>query len=154
MTLIATYLAAHAAVFGLNLLGDVQRHPIVYFFTWDMFPGSYDFSTRRMAVAQTRSGMYYQLYPSAAQRFRGGVKGDMTRADLDRSGVRFKALVEQALAREQPRFRDDPIVRVSLVEQFWPSRLNLPEDLGEAWLGQPQRDVRYWRVLETVDARP
>lgn len=152
--LIAVYLAAHVSVFWLNLLGDVQRHPIVYFFTWDMFPGSYDVSTRRVAIAQTRSGTYYQVYPNAAQRFRGGVNGDMTRADRDRSGVRFRTLVEHELARQQPRFKEDPIVRVSLVEQFWPSRLNLPEDMGEAWAGQPARDVRYWRVLDTVDARP
>lgn len=152
--LIAVYLAVHASVFWLNLLGDAQRHPIVYFFTWDMFPGSYDVSTRRVAVAETRSGMSYQVYPNAAQRFRGGVNGDMTRADLDRSGVRFRSLVDHALASERPRFGHDPVVRVSLVEQYWPSRLNLPEDLGEAWAGQPQRDVRYWRVLETVDARP
>lgn len=147
---IAAYLAVQASVLALNVIGDVQRHPIVYFFTWDMFPGSYDVSTRRMAIAETKSGAYIQIYPNPTQRFRGGVHGDMTRADLDRSGVRFPGLVDAALEWARPGLTHDRLVRVVLVEQYWPSRLNLSAGSAE----DPPREFRYWRVIETRDARP
>jgi hypothetical protein len=151
---IGLYLTAHALVLALNVIGDIHRHPVVYFFTWDMFPGTVDVSPRHTAVATTRSGAFLELVPNATMRFRGGVHGGLTRADLDRSGVRLRPLVDHALAWSRSRLAEDPIVRVTLLEQTWPRRLNLSDDLYEAWAGEPKRDVRYWRMIETLDVAP
>lgn len=140
--------------------------PIAYFFTWDMFPGYGCYSQRRMAIGQTAGGEYVKLYPAFQQQFRRGVQrrpvlpagtddrdpGGYARADLDRSGLRFRQLVDHELRRVAPTLQADPVVRVYLLEVYWAKRLNLPEDLSEAVDRERQHTGRYWRVVEEYEA--
>jgi hypothetical protein len=135
---ITAFLGAHLAAFALYLVGDSLRHPVQYFFTWDMFPHHYSESVRRVAVGRTLSGRLVRLHPSLGQAFRAGVHQDMTRVDLDRRGVYFRAVVEQTRRAAAPRHRDDPIVRVFLFERYWPVKYNFNDAHYQDWTGQPK----------------
>lgn len=148
---IAGYLCATAAFLALHALGDWGVHPISYFFTWDMFPSFYYESSRRVAVGRTANGRFIQLHPDPSQQFRGGVHGDLTRVDLDRSGASFRGIVEQTLRRNEERQRLDPIIHVDLFERYWPEKFNLPDDLYERWWGTPHPHRSYWRIREEFD---
>lgn len=147
---IVAYLAATLFVLGLNILGDMGRHPLTYFFTWDMFPGHYTESTHRVALGRTASGRYVQLIPGPWQQFHEGVHGDLTRADMDRSGIFFEAIARQVLRLTAEEFAADPIVHVDLLEQYWAMKHNLPVDPA-AEPEFPPTSHRYWRRLKEFD---
>jgi hypothetical protein len=109
-----------------------------YLFTWDMFPGFATRSVRRVALGRTASGEYVVLHPSPWSQFREGVAGDLTRADLDRSGAGFQSLVETVRLKTVAQRRDDPLVRVLLCEQSWPVRFNFRDDHYATWMGEPK----------------
>src|SRR5262245_12025516 len=84
---ITAYLAATAWFLWEHALGDSVSHPIAYFFTWDMFPGYYTESLKRFAVGRTKAGQRLLLHPSPFEQFCGGIRGDLTRIDLERGGL-------------------------------------------------------------------
>jgi hypothetical protein len=124
----------------LTALGLEATPPgfLAYLFTWDMFPGFDTRSVRRVALGRTASGEYVLLHPSPWSQFHEGVAGDLTRADLDRSGMGFQSLVETVRLKTVAQRRDDPLVRVLLCEQSWPVRFNLRDDPYSAWMGEPK----------------
>jgi hypothetical protein len=144
--LIGAYLAATAVFLALHLVGDFI-HPIAYFFTWDMFPGHYSLSLRRVAVGETASGRQLQLYPTTDRAYRGGVHGDLGRADLDRSGYLIHPVALAAAARYNEETPDDKIVRVRLFERYWPAKFNYSPRAYERWAGSPHPQRRYWRLI-------
>jgi len=149
-----------------NLIGDLPSGPLAYFFTWDMFPGYGCVSQRRMALGKTHSGEFVKLYPTFGQQFRRGVQrlpvlpaaidpddlGGYSRADLDRSGLRFRQLVDHELLQAEPQLQNDPVEHVYLLETYWAKRLNLPDDLYLSWSGSPKPEGRYWRVVDDYTA--
>lgn len=153
-TFIAAYLGATTVIFALHAIGDLGLHPVSYFFTWDMFPSFYYESLRRVAVGKTTGGRFLQLHPDQFQRYRGGVHGDLTRIDLDRSGASFRALVTQTAHRTAELHRHDPIAHIYLFERYWPEKFNLPTDLYEQWWGAPRPERSYWRLRDEFDVVP
>lgn len=149
--LIAAYLAMTGQFMARQAVGDLDDGIPGYFFTWDMFPWHYVESSRRVAIGQTLSGRYVQIVPSGLQQFRGGVNGDLTRADLDRQGGFFRPMVERTLTNAAASDGADAVRHVWLVEQYWPARFNLPPDLYAAWAGTPRPERRYWRVRDEFD---
>src|SRR5262245_28566470 len=95
LLLISAYLAATAWFLWKHMLGDSVSHPIAYFFTWDMFPGYYTESLKRFAIGETTSGARLLVHPSPWDQFRGGIRGDLTRIDLERAGLFYRSVVEQ-----------------------------------------------------------
>ena len=141
-----------------QVLGDTSAGPVAYFFTWDMFPNYPTESSRRLAVGVTARGGYVRLFPNPHHRFRWGVKGDLTRLDLNRRLRHFRRAAQDAAGSYQPADPNDRLVRLYLVERYWPVTFNLPEELyrkqkagfvEESTGGKPQRS--YWRILETAD---
>ena len=162
---IAVSIGINACYLARNIMGDVSSDPLAYFFTWDMFPGYGCTSQRRMALGRTASGGYVQLYPAFGQQFRRGVQrlpvlpgvadggdpGGYARADLDRSGLRFRQLVDHELRRAAAQLQSDPVEHVYSLEVYWAKRLNLPGDLYESRSGSPKREERYWRVVDDYE---
>ena len=147
---IALYLTALAGFLLQSALGDAGLYPVSYFFTLDSFPSYYTESLRRVAVGRTASGRFVELHPSPFQQYRGGVHGELTRVDLERRGLFYRAAVEQALQRCR-RDADDPVQQLTLLEQFWPAKFNYPDELYKSWWGSPKPDRRSWRLVDEFD---
>lgn len=145
---LTAYVAATGWFLARNMSGDPGTSPPAYFFTWDMFPSYVSESTRKLAVARTEGGVYRQLVPGPRDQFRWGQTDRATRFDLDRGGHFWQEAAERALERSAGRHRDDPIVYVYLIEEYWPVRFNLSEELYESEYGEPKPARRYWRVVD------
>lgn len=148
---IVAYLGVNAFFLARYAVGDVLPHPIAYFFTWDMFPGHYCESTRKVAVGRTEEGRFVQLVPGPLDQYREGTGGDLTRVDLDRTGRDFRRLAEHALQQSREIRSDEPIVHVYLFEKFWPNKFNLPDDLYQSYAGEPKPSRHSWRLLGEFD---
>jgi hypothetical protein len=163
---IGSYLLLTGFFLVRHALGDSLAHPIGYFWTWDMFPNYPTESARRWAVGETAGGAYVQLLPNSAHRFRWGVHGDATRFDIDRRQLFFRQATLHAIKRHNATASDDPIRFVYLAEQYWPEKLNLPDELyhgfyydevtkkvywaSPANAGEVSKRF-YWRVLDEAD---
>jgi hypothetical protein len=147
LLVIAAYLGASGWYFYRHALGDAAAEPAAYLFTWDMFPNYPSWSARRIAVAQTRSGRYLRILPSRGQQFRRGRDGEHSRFDLPRSDAAFQQAVDRTLRTHWPIDPADPVVYVFLLEQYWPVRFNLPDDLYESVYGEPNPRRRSWRII-------
>jgi hypothetical protein len=132
------YLGLSAGYFAALCVEATPPGFLAYLLTWDMFPGFASRSVRRVALGQTASGEYVLLHPSPWSQFHEGVRGDLTRADLDRAGMGFQAVVETVRLRTVAQRRDDPLVRVLLCEQSWPVKFNFRDDHYISWMGEPK----------------
>lgn len=151
---ITLYLGVSAFFLLRYAVGDLLPHPVAYFFTWDMFPGHYCESTRKVAVGRTIGGKYVQLVPGARDQNREGIRGDLTRLDLDRTSRDFRRMSETALKCNVASQAEDPIAHVYLFEKYWPNKFNLPDDLYVSFAGEPKPSRQFWRLLDEFDADP
>ena len=131
-----------------QVLGDTERFTISYFWTWDMFPNYPSFSARRLALGQTKSGKYVKLFPTSAIKYRRGGHRDYTRFDLPRSDAALRKAVEETLAAHPPTQMNDPVSYVFLIEKYWPTRFNLPDDLYLKAYGKENPHRHAWRILD------
>ncbi len=171
VALMIAYLSTTAFFLYRHALGDPLTHPIVYFWTWDMFPNYPTESHRRMIIGQTGDGRHVQLFPNRRHRFRWGVHGNVTRLDLTGQHVFFRDTALDAIRLHEAACLDNPdleIQRVYLVEQYWPVRYNFPDDLvsdlyedesGGSYSTASSSPVetsihKYWRVIEQADVGP
>jgi hypothetical protein len=92
-----------------------------------------------------------QVVPSGLQQYRGGVRRDRSRVDLERGGQFFQTVAERTVEVTGAQAAADPLVELQFYEQYWPAKFNYPPDLYERWAGTPKPDRRYWRRLATVD---
>ncbi len=146
------YLATLGGFLLQSALGDSRFFPASYFFTWDMFPSHNSQSFRRIAVGETETGRFLQLYPSPREQFRRGARGDLSRLDLDKRAIFYRPVVEQTLTEYADREGDDPVRHVYLLEKFWPVKFNYPANLYEAWMGTPRPDRVAWRLVGEFNA--
>jgi len=146
--MIAVYVAVPFYCLGRHMLGDPHSHPLTYFWTWDMFPNYSMWSNRRHALGETISGKYVSLLPGEFQRFRGGVRGDRLRTDLDRSGKLLRPAVDAVLERTAAAHAADPIVRVYLLEESWPSRFTVPADRLSPFAVGESSPRTSWKIIE------
>lgn len=141
------YLSVNGWFMTRHMIGDSQSVNAAYFFTWDMFPGYVTENTRRRLVGITKEGRYLQLFPEEDD-YRTGIDGKVSRLDWIFLNKHLDVLREKL----EPRIaalnadNDDPIVRVVLVEEFWPTKFNLPDDLYREAYGVEHPHRRYWRT--------
>lgn len=141
--LIVSYLATSGWFLLLHILGDSGSTPFAYFWTWDMFPNYPAESNRRAIMGRTDTEEWVRLFPNPRNRFRWGVRGDVTRLDLNHTPQFARAAAEQAL-ESHPSQR---LTEVKLVEQYWPAKFNLPDGLYGAVYGSENPQRRSWRVV-------
>jgi len=149
------YLGLSAWFLWAQVRDATPAGPLAYAFTWDMFPSFATQSVRRVALGQTETGQYVVLHPSPWSQFREGVQADLTRADLDRSGGGFQALVESVRRRTRSQRTEDPVVRVLMCEQYWPVKFNLRDEHYIPLLGQGKpAELPFGEPLPAVLAPP
>jgi hypothetical protein len=116
-----------------------------------MFPSYNSRSFRRIALGETASGRYLQLYPSPREQYHGGAHAALSRLDLDQRVFFYRTVVEQTLDEYRERENDDPIKHVYLLERYWPAKFNYPPGLYEAWSGTPRPDRAAWWLVGEFD---
>ncbi len=142
--------------FGRHAVGDAVGGPVAYLFTWDMFPNYPAWSARRVALVETESGRYFQILPTRHEQFRRGSQRTHSRLDLPRNDNALRQAAEVALTefRGLPIAVDDPPSYVFLIEQFWPVRFNLPDDLYEAAYNTENPRRKSWRIVDESAVGP
>ncbi|WP_166820368.1 hypothetical protein [Thalassoroseus pseudoceratinae] len=150
------YLGMSLWFLGRHAVGDSASGPVPYLFTWDMFPNYPSWSARRIALVETQSGQYFQILPSRRQQYRRGSEKTHSRLDLPRNDDALRQAAEVALAdfRSSSASSDDPPTYVFLLEQFWPVRFNLPDDLYEAAYGTENPRRKSWRIVDESAVGP
>lgn len=145
---VAAYLGVSAWFAVHHMMGDPLSHPSAYFFTWNMFPGYTTETSRRTVVGITESGRHVRILPAANHRFRWGINDEVARIDVDRRLDNLKPDIERSLQRFNKEHPDDRVLMIMVVEQYWPSKFNLPDDIYQSTYGEPNPHRKNWRVLE------
>ena len=145
---ILSYLAAGVFFLYCHLLGQTRGLPWGYFWTWDMFPNYPSFSARRLALGETEGGHFVRVFPTNKMHYRRGGSGDYTRFDLPRNDAALRKAVEETLEAAHASAADDPVTYVFLVEEYWPVRFNLPDDLYRKAFGEENPQRHSFRILD------
>ncbi|MFQ5731225.1 MAG: hypothetical protein ACE5KM_04625 [Planctomycetaceae bacterium] len=137
------------AYFGVrHVLGDVPdltEEPAGYFFTWNMFPGYSTTTSQISVVGQAGERRFVKLLPATSHRYRFGVGNAATRMDMDRRRSNIEPTLQRLLKRYDAEHPDEPIETVFVVETYWPSRFNLPDDLYREVYGETNPHRKYVR---------
>jgi hypothetical protein len=147
------FIGAYLAALGFGLLSHSMTflkscHPGMYFIVWDMFCGWSAYESRLHVVGEGDSGAYYRLAPAPWGAF--VPFGSAQRQDYDVFGQYGYRLATNVLAHTE----HEPIRRILVVEETWPKKYNLPEELWEARYGEPKpaSPRRYYHVRRTYNA--
>jgi hypothetical protein len=141
---LATGIAAQTMKFG-NI-----AHPVAYFFVWDMFCGWSTFEARYHLIAEGESGTYYWLSPPPWGEFRP--YGDLARHHYDYYGNGLLRMAMNTLRHTD----HEPIERILFVEECWPKKYNLPDELWALRCAEPKEPMSYFwlRNVFTADGTP
>lgn len=148
---IAGYLGSLCAGLACHTLSTgAARHPAMYYVVWDMFCGWGSYSTRVHMVAEGASGTYYELTPSPWGDF--NPYGSLARINYDRVGIYLPKFAGNVLRHT----KHEPITQVFVIEELWPKKYNLRDDVWTRVHGG-QKDVHsyynLWAVLN-ADGQP
>lgn len=111
----------------------------MYFIVWDMYGGWDGFETRFHLIGQGESGEYYDLAPPWNELRPFG-------ADR-RHHYDYSSQFSGRIAANTLRHTDhEPMVRVTLVEESWPKKFNLPENLWKQQFDEPYEPYSYYYV--------
>jgi hypothetical protein len=143
---IVAYLAALAAGIGAHTVSfGAGAHTAMYFVVWDMFCGWASYEYRTHLIGEGESGRYYQLAPGPWGEF-------LPFGDIDRR--HYDALLNAAHRIAQNTLkhtRHEPMARIFVVEECWPKKFNLPDDLWAQYYNEPKDVQKYYRVRITAD---
>lgn len=117
-----------------------DKHPGMYFIVWDMYCGWSAYETRQHVIGEGESGTYYELTPAPW----GAVKpyGDHERQTHDYSGTFVIDMARNTLRHTS----HEPMARLFLVEEAWPRKFNLPDELWERRHAEPKDPMSYFQV--------
>lgn len=146
ITFIVGYLTVLAAgVVSHTLEYGKRAHPAMYYVVWDMFCGWNAYANQYRVVAQGESGKYYDasrspwgdLYPH----------GDVERLNYDTLMVNAKTVALNYIRQTA----HEPIVRVILVEEYWPKKYDFPDYLWNRRYDAPKERHSYFNKCVEFD---
>ena len=144
-TFIGGYLLVLGGGVASHALGVGQNaHPLMYFVVWDMFCGWSAQSTRTHVLAEGVSGAWYDAGTGPWEAFTP--YGDLPRIHYDTQGVHAPRLALNVLRHTE----HEPIDRLVVVEESWPKKFNLPEDLWRRRFGAEKEPVSYFAVRHVI----
>jgi hypothetical protein len=114
-------------------------HLGMYFIVWDMYCGWTAWETRNHLIGQGDSGEWYDLSPPW---------GDMTpygsaqRRDYDVFGLHGGTIAANTLKHSQ----HEPINRILMIEEAWPKRFNLPDEIWARRTPDPKQPYSYFHA--------
>lgn len=113
-------------------------HPVMYYLVWDMFCGWAAYESRNHLIAEGVSGEFYELSPAPWGTF--APFGDLPRTHYDAYGQTLRNISLRTLERTE----HEPIRRILVVEEAWPKKYNLPDDLWAIRFGEPKDAFSYF----------
>ena len=140
---IACYLGV--LVFGLarhTLLHRSHDHIGMYFVVWDMYCGWTAWETRNHILAQGESGQWYDAAPPWGDFV---PFGSASRRDYDLFTLHTRRMAANTLRQTE----HEPIQRVVIIEEAWPKRFNLPDDVWARRTPDPKEKHSYYHVIAT-----
>lgn len=140
LTALAMGIVCHAMNFGLS------SHPAVYYFVWDMFCGWSAHEVRYHLIGEGESGNFYRLSPPPWNTFKP--YGDLERHQYDVLGNAHSRIAVNTLKHTD----HEPITRFFLVEESWPKKYNLPDNLWAARFDEPKDVHSYFWLRTTYDS--
>lgn len=143
-SLIVGYLSV--LVYGLfchALYYKINQHASMYFIVWDMYCGWAAYETRLHVIGEGESGRYYELAPGPWGSFKP--HGDLDRRHYDHTGLHAINLGLNVLRHTH----HEPMVRLFLVEEAWPRKYNLPDDLWALRYSEPKDRLSYYQLRGT-----
>ncbi|HUG89875.1 MAG TPA: hypothetical protein VML55_03515 [Planctomycetaceae bacterium] len=142
---IIVYLAALSwGICSHTLRVGTGAHPVMYFLVWDMFCGWSAWNTKSHIIGEGASGKFYELAPPPWGELHPF--GSLDRHDYDPSSIFSARLAVNCLKHTD----HEPIVRVFVVEENWPKKFNLSDDLWALRYGGPKDIQRYYRVRHVL----
>ena len=138
---IGTYLLM--LVFGLfsHALGyKSSSHVGMYFLVWDMYCGWCGYEVRHHIIAQGESGQYYEVTPPPWGEF--VPFGSAERHHYDCSAAFTGTIAAHILDHTD----HEPITEVSLIEEAWSKKYNLPDSIYESRYEAPNQKQSYFRT--------
>lgn len=144
---IAAYILCFVGGFlAMSLHLAVPGQTFVYFVTFNMFSGWSCFEARMHVIGQGESGTFYQLSPGPWAEFHP--YGSLARQHYDPHLENGWPFAENVLRHTT----HEPIVRVIVIEEEYPKRLNIPAAQYEAYYNKPKIAQRYFSTRCVMDS--
>lgn len=124
----------------------VASHPIMYYVVWDMFCGWSAYSSRLQVIAEGESGRYYEVAPAPWGEL--NPFGHIERRHYDP----FDDLMPRMIRNNLRNTTHEPISNVYVVEEIWPKKFNLPDDVWLEKFGTPKDKKTYYNVRSVYNA--
>ncbi len=136
-------LFCHALYYKIN------QHPAMYWIVWDMYCGWSAYETRNHVIGEGESGQYYELAPGPWGSFKP--HGDAERRHYDYTGLHSVSLALNTLRHTE----HEPMARLLIVEETWPRKYNLSDELWARRYTEPKDKQSYYqmRAIYTPDGR-
>jgi len=136
-------IGAYLAALGWGIVSHAMKftnfsHPVMYFFVWDMFCGWQAYESRYHIVGEGDSGTLYELAPGPWKAF--CPFGDLPRNHYDSYGHTFKKMALNTLKHTD----HEPMRRLFVVEECWPKKLNLPDEIWSVRMDEPKDPLSYF----------
>ena len=132
-------------LFGLarhTLNHRAHDHVGMYFIVWDMYCGWNAWETRNHILAQGDSGTWYDASPPWGDFV---PFGSASRRDYDFFGRHNGRSGFNTLRNTE----HEPIQRIVVVEEAWPKRFNLPDEIWAKRTPDPKIKHSYYHVVAT-----
>lgn len=145
--IIGSYLTALAMGVGCHAMNfGISSHPAMYYFVWDMFCGWSAHEVRYHLIAEGESGSFYRLSPPPWNTF--SPYGDLERHQYDVIGNAHAKIAKNTLRHTD----HEPITRFFLIEEAWPKKYNLPEQLWAERFDEVKDPHSYFWLKATFDS--
>ncbi len=115
-------------------------HPVMYFLVWDMFCGWSGYEGRMEVIGEGESGKFYELAPGPWGEFHP--YGFIARQHYDPEFMNGECLGKNTLKHTT----HEPMVRIFVVEEEFPKKLNMPDALYEAYYNKPKVPHCYYHT--------
>ncbi|MDA1015149.1 MAG: hypothetical protein O3A00_11940 [Planctomycetota bacterium] len=145
-TAIIAYLGALASGLAAHTLSTgASAHPAMYFVVWDMFCGWGAYSNRTHIIAEGASGTYYDITAAPWGDFKPF--GSVSRHNYDLLGIHLPRVANNVLKHTQ----HEPITRVLVIEELWPKKYNLRDDMWAKLHNTPKDVHSYYNLWAVLD---
>lgn len=141
------FIFGYLAVLGFGLARHTLGHRAhdhlgMYFIVWDMYCGWTAWETRNHVVGQGESGEWYDLSPPWGEMV---PFGSASRRDYDVFHLHSGKIARMTLDHTD----HEPIHRIMMVEEAWPKRYNLPDEVWKRRTPDPKIPHSYYHVVAT-----
>ena len=143
---IFAYLGALASGIACQTLSTgASSHPAMYFVVWDMFCGWGAYSNRVHLVAEGESGTYYDISSAPWGDFKPF--GSVSRQNYDLLGIHLPRIARNVLTHT----KHEPITRVLVIEELWPKKYNLRDEVWSQLHNSPKDVYSYYNLWAVLD---